>query len=379
VALFAGAAGALEVVLRSPTGREPIFGPTDITAEVRGSEPVSEVQFFVDGSLVARLRRPPFTVRFDVGQSNIAHHFVVEATTLFGGAVSAEVTTPTVSADEQVDVELVQLFVSVESSDGGGRSGFRIEDLKVVDDTGEQLPITTFAPDTVPISGVVLLDSSDSMKGEAFARAVAGAKASVQMLGEEDEVMIALFSDHLLRATDFTRDPESLRMSLSGVEAHGGSAVYDHLYMALNRLRSELGRPVVILFSDGEDVSSLIEAEQIRWRARRSQATLFWIRMAPEGGERRRYMTFWRDGAETDAEFETLEATVIESGGWVVSIRTVDEAQAALSEIFRSLRAQFVVGFQPSDRRHDGSWRPLSVSAGRPGVKIRARAGYFDQ
>jgi hypothetical protein len=126
-------------------------------------------------------------------------------------------------------------------------------------------------------------------------------------------------------------------------------------------------------------VSSLIEAEQIRWRTRRSQATLFWIRMAPEGGERRRYMTFWRDGSETDAEFETLEATVIESGGRVVSIRTVDEAQAALSEIFRSLREQFVVGFQPSKRRHDGSWRPLSVSAGRPGVKVRARAGYIDQ
>jgi hypothetical protein len=131
----------------------------------------------------------------------------------------------------------------VEGQESGSRSDFRIEALKVVDDTGERLPLTTFAPGSVPISGVVLLDSSDSMRGEAFERAVAGAEASTEMLGEEDEVMIALFSDHLLRATDFTRDRESLRMALSGVEAHGGSAVYDHLYLALNRLRSRLGRP----------------------------------------------------------------------------------------------------------------------------------------
>jgi hypothetical protein len=61
-----------------------------------------------------------------------------------------------------------------------------------------------------------------------------------------------------------------------------------------------------------------------------------------------------------------------------VAIRSVDELSLALIRVFEDLRAQYVVGFQPQKRRHDGSWRPVSVRAAEPGVSVAARAGWVD-
>jgi VWFA-related protein len=340
---------------------------------------LTEVALFVDGSLVARLAKPPYRARFDVGQGNAEHHFVAQATTLFGATLRSELTTSAIEVGEQVDVELVHLYMNVQLWDGRRPEELKVPDFEVADDAGAQVQVTSLTRGDVPLSGVVLVDASDSMRGEAFAQAVSAAQTVTSLLGPEDEVLIALFSDRLLRATEFTRRADVLAQALAGVEAAGGSAVVDHLYFALNRLRSRLGRPVVILFSDGEDVSSALDAEQIRWRVRRSQATLYWIRLQPDGGAPRRYSTFWRDANDSKRQFELLEETVRETGGEVVPIQTIPQARAALTSIFANLRAQVVLGFYPVNRRHDGSWRPIEVRPTSGRMRITARAGYVDE
>jgi VWFA-related protein len=375
----AAGAGAARIAIASPDGRAPVFGPVEIAVELESPDPISELRLFVDGSLVARLARPPWRARHDVGQFNVEHHFVAEATTRFGARLRATRTTPAVAVDDQVEVELVQLFVRVAAKSGPPPRDLGPDPFRVTDEAGERMPVTTVAGGGVPISTVVLVDSSDSMRGEPFRRALAGAQTAAGLLGPEDEVMVAHFSDRLLRATDFTCDRGALASALEGVEASGGSAVFDHLYFALNRLKTRLGRPVAILFSDGEDVTSALDAEDFRWRARRSQATLYWVRVAPEArGEPRRYATFWRDEPECTTERRTLEAAVAESGGGIVEIRSVAELNLALIRIFDDLRSQVVVGFHPKHRRHDGSWRPIYVRAASPGLSTTARAGYGD-
>jgi len=379
LALAAAASAGAEITFVSPSGREPVFGVVEIAVEVRGGEPLTEVALFVDGSLVARLAKPPYRARFDVGQGNAEHHFVAQATTLFGATLRSELTTSAIEVGEQVDVELVHLYMNVQLWDGRRPEELKVPDFEVADDAGAQVQVTSLTRGDVPLSGVVLVDASDSMRGEAFAQAVSAAQTVTSLLGPEDEVLIALFSDRLLRATEFTRRADVLAQALAGVEAAGGSAVVDHLYFALNRLRSRLGRPVVILFSDGEDVSSALDAEQIRWRVRRSQATLYWIRLQPDGSAPRRYSTFWRDANESKRQFELLEETVRETGGEVVPIQTIPQARAALASIFANLRAQVVLGFYPVNRRHDGSWRPIEVRPASGRMRITARAGYVDE
>jgi VWFA-related protein len=379
LALAVAAPAGAELAFRNPSGREPVFGPVEIAVDASGGEPLTEVALFVDGSLVARLSKPPYRARFDVGQGNAEHHFVAQGKTLFGTSLRAELSTPAIEVGEQVDVELVHLYMNVQLWDGRRPEQLTSGDFVVADEGGTRAPVSSLSRGDVPLSGVVLVDSSDSMRGEAIVQALAAVQTVPALLGAEDEVLIALFSDRLLRATEFTRRADVLAGALGGVEAAGGSAILDHLYFALNRLRSRLGRPVVILFSDGEDVSSVLGADEIRWRVRRSQATLYWIRLQPEGAGPRLFSTFWRDVGETKRQFEVLEETVRESGGEVLPIQSIPQARSALVGIFERLRAQVVLGFYPVNRRHDGNWRPIRVSPVGGGMQITARAGYVDE
>ena len=49
--------------------------------------------------------------------------------------------------------------------------------------------------------------------------------------------------------------------------------------------------------------------------------------------------------------------------------------------IHSELRNQYLVGYTPTDRRNEGSWRKLKVNLeppeGMPRLKVRAKEGYF--
>jgi len=349
-----------------------------VAAAVHGQGSVTDVTFYVDGSRVGHFEKPPFALRFDFGQLNLEHHIRVVATTGTGDRIEDSLTTPAIEVGSQLDVELVQLFMKVRIGDGRKPSELHADDFEVVDSRGGREKPITFSTEEPPLSAVVVVDASDSMKGEPLRRAVDGAKSVTKLLRPEDEVMVALFSDRLLRATEFTRSAETLDAALGDIAASGGTAVYDHLYFALNRLEMRLGRPVLILLSDGEDVSSVIAAEEVRWRARRSQATLYWLRLREAGKSGASYISPWRDAAANSHETAELESAVDESGGRILDITSLEQLEGSLASIFKELRSQLVLGFQPSDRRHDGAWCPISVRGTSGKLQVTTRAGYVD-
>ncbi len=383
----APAAPGPRVVITSPAAHQPLFGPATIAAEVHGGEALTEVAFYVDGSLVARFSRPPYRANFDFGQSNLEHHVRVVASTLFGKRFESSLTTSAIEVGSELDVELVQLFMHVHLWDGRQVSDLGPQDFVVSDASGNHEPVITFSTEEPPLSVVLLVDASDSMAGEPLRRAVEAAKSVTELLRPEDEVMVVLFSDRLLRATEFTRSAATLGAALGDVEAAGGTAVYDHLYYAIDRLGTRLGRPVVILLSDGQDVSSVLDAEADRWRLRRSQATLYWARLRDPKVKSIGYISAWRDSADNARETTELEEAVKESGGRVLDVKAGNgEANVAsekglettLQSIFQELRSQVVLGFQPGKRRHDGSWKPISVRGAHGSMQVTTRAGYVD-
>jgi hypothetical protein len=44
--------------------------------------------------------------------------------------------------------------------------------------------------------------------------------------------------------------------------------------------------------------------------------------------------------------------------------------------MLEELHQQYTLGYYPSANR-DGSWRKLDVRVNRPGVRVRARSGYY--
>lgn len=281
-----------------------------------------------------------------------------------------------IRVDEVIDVELQQLYVTVTRPSGDPILGLTAADFEVRDD-GEAQTLSTFARGDIALSAVLLLDASASMEGDRLLTAAEGARAFVSRVLPHDEVSVMLFSDELLMRTPFANDAATLLAPVKGVEARGGSAINDHLYLALKDLEGRLGRRIVVLLSDGVDVESALGMEDVRWAARRSQALLYWIRLEDEAKGRIERSSAWRDRQGHAEQLRLLETAVAESGGRVEVIPGVEQAGAALQKILRELREQYVLGYQPTRNVGDGAWHKIEVRA-RGGV-ARTREGYFDR
>ena len=378
VAGTAGSLPALEVQVLRPLAADLAFGPVELELEVGSEHPVRKVEIYLDGSLVQLLERPPYRTIVDTGHANVEHHFRVVVEDVFGQRAEDEVGTSRIEVNDEVEVELQQLFVSV-SQRGNPVPGLQASDFSVLSDRGSKEEIVTFGGGDLPISSVLLVDASESMRGEPLAGAVQAVKTFSSLTRPEDETTAVFFSDRLLHSAQLT-EGEDVDAFLAGLEARGTTAVNDHLYYALNRLETRLGRRVVVLLSDGLDITSLLDMSEVLWRARRSQAMIYWLRL--EGREAvddpAGFSSSWRTPEENRRQYATLDQMVSDSGGRVIPVWGVGQLDSAFRSVIQELRQQYVLGFHPSDRRHDGSWRPIRVRLPKHSYDVRARAGYID-
>ena len=226
------AAGAQEihVYMESPSALTPALGQVEVEATVSSPEPIERVVFYVDNIAMGAVLRAPYKMTVDAGRENVEHTFTVVAHDTFGGTGTASVSTPSFRIDEEVSYALQQLYVSV------GEEGSRVLDLEAEDfeilDEGRPQELVTFALGDIPFTAVVLVDSSTSMKGEKLEAALAGARAFFELMRPLDESRLIVFSDRIRHSTPFTGFADILSFGLGQVEAGGGTALFDHLYLA---------------------------------------------------------------------------------------------------------------------------------------------------
>lgn len=372
----APAAGqGVDLLMISPKKGEPVFGPVELAWEVLAAEEVDRIEVFVDGQPMGELVRPPWRLVVDVGEENREHRFLARVHTVSGATGESVYVSPAYRVDDELDAALRPLYVTALDGD---RRVLDLEegDFEVLDD-GQRQELTNFSRGDAEIAAALLVDASVSMRGHRLRFALRGAAAFALGLGENDEAALYLFSDRLLHATPFTTDRRELLGGLDGVEATGGTALNDHLYLAVKRLEERKGRRVLILLSDGVDSHSALPMRDVAWLARRSRALIYWVRTEPREGEGQRYSA-WKGAEEYEAEEDLLAKTVNETGGRIVTLDRIEEAEAAMRGILQELREQYVLGYYPSQIRRDGSWHQVEVRVSRPGIRLRARDGYID-
>ena len=114
--------------------------------------------------MVGSRTEPPFAVEVDLGDRNIDRTFTVIAYGAWGGVGVSTATVPSLEINENVEIALRQLYVTVELN------GERVLDLGrekfTVFDRGEPRRLVTFERGDVPISAVLLLDAS-SLRSDA--------------------------------------------------------------------------------------------------------------------------------------------------------------------------------------------------------------------
>jgi Ca-activated chloride channel family protein len=376
------AAALPQVTIVQPAAGQSVFGAFEVLVEARpGGSPVKRVELYFDRLRIGVDETPPYRFTVDAGQENQEHHIEAVAWDTAGGSTTASLTTPVVRVDMQIDVRLQQLFVSVE---GGSKplSGLTRDDFTILDD-GVPQPVATFEQGDVPFTAVLLLDASTSMEKPQLDTAVGGIRSFIRAMNRLDEAKLLVFTDRVLVETPFTNLPSILTLGLSDVEAQGGTALHDALYLGLKRLNDRLGRKVAVLLSDGVDVESVLPMETVRAVARRSQTILYWLRLRAPGedkGPLRAYYTAWRDADGNRRQLDELRGAVLESGGHIETLQSIADMPAVLARLLAELRGQYVLGFSPTVHRGAGAWHKIEVQIrNATGAKVRVQEGYLER
>jgi Ca-activated chloride channel family protein len=379
LALPPSPAVAAEVRLVSPAAGQPLFGEVEIRAEVQGA-PVSRVEFYLDSLRVGVVESPPWRIVVDVGQNNMEHGIEVLAYGPNGPIGSAALRSLPLQVDDEIEVGLQQLYVVVE------RGNRRVTDLAresfTVLDDGVPQELITFERGEIPFTAVLLLDASISMAGDRLRTATDGAKAFVAGMKRLDEAKLLLFSDRILIETPFTSVPSIVSLGLSGVNPQGGTALNDALYLALKRLEGSQGRRVVVLLSDGIDIESVLPMDQVQAIARRTHAVLYWLRLRRYAEQELPFMEIfsaWRDGEGHRRQMDLLQSTVLESGGRIETLDSLDQVKPALETLLRELRDQYVLGYYPSQSKGRGTWHDLELRVRGDGLQVRTQEGYLER
>jgi Ca-activated chloride channel family protein len=271
-------------------------------------------------------------------------------------------------------IEVINLNVSV--TDGRGRyvTDLKKDDFSVFED-GVRQDLSIFSHEDVPISLVLMLDTSASMD-EKLSTARAAAIRFVGTLRPQDNAQIMQFNDRTTILQDFVADHPKLEAAISRTEAAGPTALHNALYVALKELekqktQGELRRRAIVLLSDGEDTASLVSDEQVLDLARKTEINIYAISL------RRHHMTD-RNSVRFSQAAHLLTALTQDTGGQVHFPNSLSELDAVYDRIAEELRTQYSLGYVSNNPRRDGKWRRIVVRVPtRDELTVRHKLGYF--
>lgn len=266
-----------------------------------------------------------------------------------------------------------------------------------LDDNGKPQEITVFASDTQPITVVMMLDRSVSMRGN-FRLAQEAAAQFVAELGPRDKARIGSFSNRIqLDPRDFTSDHGELLGILRGeLQEEGPTPLWNAVNVAITALLHQEGRRVVLVFTDGMDdpftrgpnSSSL---KSVTKRADEENVMIYAIGLAGNNAlAQRRFGGPGRRGGVSGGfgggfsggrrpapagPDPGLPKIAQQTGGGYFELTSTADLAATFRRVAEELHRQYLLGFAPAVA--DGKTHRIDVRVREAGMTVRARRSYL--
>ncbi len=284
--------------------------------------------------------------------------FVIFVARVFVGLVAAQTF--------RSDVTTVPVTVTVTDAQGRLVTGLSRDDFEVYEEGLEQR-VTQFTDERVPVSVGMMLDASDSMRGQPIVDARGAVDRFLgELLDPGDEAFVATFNHGTRLAAVWTRPPSLLRHALDAVRPSGGTAIYDALATASPMFeRRTHTRAAFVLVSDGADTASdrtLLQALDV---VRTSDAVVYAVGI--DSADAR---------ASTRVNPQALREITGLSGGYTEIVHSAADLGPATERIAQELNTQYTIGYSPT-RKPDSRWRAIRVRVRHDDYAVRARRGYF--
>jgi Ca-activated chloride channel family protein len=252
-------------------------------------------------------------------------------------------------------IEAVRVDVLVTES-GRPVQGLTPADFEVFDN-GVRQKVDLASFEQIPLNVVLALDMSASLQGLRLGHLQAASRHVLEGLKKGDRAALVSFSHVVNPGGDLSEDLDRVRAALDQAEGAGMTSLVDASHAGIMIGESDVGRSLLILFSDGVDTSSWLSPESVLDIARRSDVIVY----AVEIGEGR--ASFARDLSEV-------------TGGRLFSIESTRDLSAAFIRILEEFRMRYLISYSPEGVSGAG-WHRLDVRVRKGGMTVKARPGYF--
>jgi len=200
--------------------------------------------------------------------------------------------------------------------------------------------------------------------GEALPRVKNAMVKLIDELGPEDSVAIYTFDERLVIRQDFTTDKNVAKRAALRTRAEGATALFDALSEAAQELSRRSGKKVLILFTDGDDNSSALNASAAVARAKKAGVPLYTI---AEG-----------EATHSHNLRKLLDELSERTGGAAYEVKKPGEMEQVFHEISEDVRHLYMISYRPPEGANDGKWRKIDVLVKGPkDYRVRAKEGYF--
>jgi Ca-activated chloride channel homolog len=270
-----------------------------------------------------------------------------------------------------INSDLVTLTVTVTDTYGRFVTGLGKNAFTITDDKDPQ-EITFFSDEDAPVSLGVVFDVSGSMGGDKINKAREALSKFIETSHARDEYFLIGFNNRAQLLLDHTRDSDALMQKLTFVQTHGQTALYDAVYLGVNKVtRGTHPKKAILLISDGQDNSSRYTFTELRRLLKESDVIIYAVGIV-DGHDNSEL------GYGGRAILEELAGV---SGGKAFFPSTSAEMNDTFERIALELRTQYSIGYRPSNFANDGRWHRLKIKVqpprGFPRLFVRGREGYF--
>jgi Ca-activated chloride channel family protein len=343
----------------SPDAETYLSGPTLLAASVEPPSAAANVTFSVDGHPVCTIERPPFQCEWDAGSTVASHQVRLVIALVGGGRIVRTVRTKGLQFAEKVDVDAVQVTVTVTDEAGQFVPDLPRSAFRVFEDGGRQT-ISYFTSRDVPLELVVAVDISGSM-APAMLKLKSAVRGLLAAVPEKNQVTLLGFNDSIFALARKATDPAERVRAVDRLAPWGATALYDAILRGGAMIGRQVGRKAVVVFTDGEDQGSHVAIQDVERWLESSDVTIYMI------GQGR--------GVTQDYLKKIMERLTKKTGGRAFFTDSIDELQGTFKDLLDELSNQYLVGYQPTNTRRDSKWREIRVEVdGYPNV--RARQGY---
>ena len=275
----------------------------------------------------------------------------------------------------RVRVELVNVLFSVTDRKNRLVLNLSKDDLRVLEDNKPQ-SIRFFSRESdLPLRIAILIDTSNSIRERLrFEQEAAIDFLTTTLRPHKDQAFVVAFDVEPQLLQEYTDDMEKLSKAIRGLQAGGGTGLFDAMYFAAKEKMLFFPPPepylrrVMIVVSDGQDNFSEHARDEALGMAQRGEVTIFSISTNRPNLE---------VGDKQGKGDKVLKYLAEETGGRAFFPFSASDLAADFQEIARELRSQYSLAYVSANTVHDGAYRAITIQSRDKNFRVRAKSGYF--